>query len=201
MNAKREAGAAQHREAMPGPTARTRAYEIIHALGAAFKDLKVELENLVRPYDLTPPVGRAFLEIDGSISMKELGNRLGYDASFLTSIADGLEERGLARREVDPGDRRSKRLVLTRKGAALKARLDRAFLSEVPWMSRLDEQERETFLELLHKMAGDRTESDCAPDVSAKSGTPDTAVSQEASANRRKQPAHSPRSGALNARG
>jgi DNA-binding MarR family transcriptional regulator len=104
-------------------------------------------------------VGRALLEIDGSISMKELGIRLGYDASFLTSIADGLEERGLARREVDPDDRRSKRLVLTRKGSALKARLDRAFLSEVPWMSRLDEQERETFLELLHKMAGERSGS------------------------------------------
>jgi MarR family transcriptional regulator, organic hydroperoxide resistance regulator len=159
MVTKRGASTTQHREAMPGPMARAQAYEIIHSLGAAFSDVKVEIEKIVRPHNLTGPVGRALLEIDGSISMKELGGRLGYDASFLTAIADGLEERGLARREVDPDDRRSKRLVLTRKGSALKARLDRAFLNEVPWMNRLDEQERKTFLDLLRKMAGDRSAS------------------------------------------
>ena len=52
--------------------------------------------------------------------MKELGLRMGCDPSFVTTVADALEKRGLARREPSQRDRRSKNLVLTDEGVALR---------------------------------------------------------------------------------
>ena len=57
------------------------------------------------------------------MTMKELGLRMGCDPSFVTTVADALEKHGLARREPSQRDRRSKNLVLTHEGAALRLRL------------------------------------------------------------------------------
>ena len=57
------------------------------------------------------------------MTMKELGQRMGCDPSFVTTIADALEKHGLARREPSLRDRRSKNLVLTDEGATLRQRL------------------------------------------------------------------------------
>ena len=49
--------------------------------------------------------------------MRNLAIHLHRDASNLTGIADRLESQGLVQRQVDPADRRIKRLVLTEQGA------------------------------------------------------------------------------------
>ena len=67
------------------------------------------------------------------MAMKELGRRMHCDPSFVTVIADGLEQRGLARREAHPGDRRIKNLVLTDEGTELRQRLQRELAAEMPW--------------------------------------------------------------------
>src|SRR4029077_11510777 len=46
---------------------------------------------------------------DSPLAMKDLGRRLHCDPSFVTGIADMLEQRGLAARESDPGDPRGRR--------------------------------------------------------------------------------------------
>src|SRR6201990_3763171 len=48
----------------------------------------------------------ALLKLDAPMTMKELGQRMGCDPSFVTSIADALEKHGLARREPSLRDRR-----------------------------------------------------------------------------------------------
>ena len=70
--------------------------------------------------------------LDSPLAMKDLGRRLHCDPSFVTGIADTLEQRGLAARESDPGDRRVKRLVLTPAGKELKQRLEDEILARRP---------------------------------------------------------------------
>jgi MarR family transcriptional regulator, organic hydroperoxide resistance regulator len=95
---------------------------------------------------------KAIHRLDASVPMKELGKRMRCDPSFITSIADTLEKRGLACREPSPADRRVKNLVLTPAGLELKARIENAILGEMPWTRALDPAERETLLALLRKM-------------------------------------------------
>ena len=55
----------------------------------------------------------ALMKLDAPLTMKELGQRMGCDPSFITTIADSLEKHGLARREPSLRDRRSKNIVLS----------------------------------------------------------------------------------------
>jgi MarR family transcriptional regulator, organic hydroperoxide resistance regulator len=74
------------------------------------------------------------------------------DASFVTTIADTLERRGLARREPSLRDRRVKNLVLTAEGIAAKERMMQELALRMPWCYALDEKERHILLALIQKM-------------------------------------------------
>ena len=77
---------------------------------------------------LTPGLAKALVHLspDVGVAMRELAERWACDASYVTALIDGLEERGMAERRPSPGDRRIKAVVLTEVGAEAKARvLDR----------------------------------------------------------------------------
>jgi DNA-binding MarR family transcriptional regulator len=116
-----------------------RAGAISHSIAASFG---------VAPSDLLA----LFKLSDGVLSMKELAQRMGCDASFVTVVADTLEREGLARREPSQRDRRVKELVMTPKGIAAQERLMRELAARMPWSNGLDESERQCFLRLLNKM-------------------------------------------------
>jgi DNA-binding MarR family transcriptional regulator len=90
--------------------------------------------------------------LDCPMAMKELGQRMRCDPSFVTNIADQLEKRGLATRESDPADRRVKRIVLTPAGLELKQRIENEILSGLPWRYALDNDERTCLLSLIRKI-------------------------------------------------
>ncbi len=94
----------------------------------------------------------ALHKIDSPLSMKELSLRLGCDASFVTAIADSLEKHELARREPSQRDRRSKNIVLTEHGIAVRDQVMSEVTARMPWCNALDMSERECFLGLLQKM-------------------------------------------------
>ena len=98
----------------------------------------------------------ALLKLDAPMTMKELGQRMGCDPSFVTSIADALEKHGLARREPSLRDRRSKNIVLTPEGKTVRARLFREILAQAPWCTALDTGERRCLLGLMRKMLRSR---------------------------------------------
>ena len=98
----------------------------------------------------------ALLKLDAPMTMKELGQRMGCDPSFITTIADALEKHGLARREPSLRDRRSKNIVLTPEGETVRDRLFREILSRAPWCTALDTGERRCLLGLLRKMTKSR---------------------------------------------
>jgi DNA-binding MarR family transcriptional regulator len=112
--------------------------------------LRVRAQGIGKDLALAPPVAMALAQISGTISMRELGQRLGCERSFITVIADELERRALVQRELDRTDRRVKNLVLTAEGAALRARLDAEFFAQLPWQRALDEDQRANLLDVMN---------------------------------------------------
>jgi MarR family transcriptional regulator, organic hydroperoxide resistance regulator len=93
----------------------------------------------------------ALLKLEAPMTMKELGQKMNCDPSFITAIADALEKHLLARREPSQRDRRSKNLVLTPEGETVRDRLLRELAARAPWCA-LDTGERQCLLGLLRKM-------------------------------------------------
>jgi MarR family transcriptional regulator, organic hydroperoxide resistance regulator len=82
---------------------------------------------------LSPGVIKMLMRLgrgDG-VSMGEMARGIGCDPSYITALVDDLDERGLARREPSPADRRVKIIVLTDAGRTLAAEID-ATLSVPP---------------------------------------------------------------------
>ena len=127
--------------------------EILDSVAGLFGRLVAEGEALAKSFGIPVFVIKALHMLDNPLAMKELGQRMHCDPSFITSIADTLQKHGLAVREPDPADRRVKRLVLTAAGADLKARLEDEVLSRTPWRQCLTREQRTSLLALIHTMS------------------------------------------------
>jgi len=82
---------------------------------------------------LSPGVIKTLMRLskgDG-MSMGDMARGIGVDPSYITALVDDLDERGLARREPAPDDRRVKIIVLTDAGRVLAEEID-AVLSVPP---------------------------------------------------------------------
>jgi DNA-binding MarR family transcriptional regulator len=122
------------------------------AFAALFVEAKAYFDKAFGDLGVPPPCAKALRAIEGPTSMKDLATRLKCDGSFVTAIADGLEQRDLARREVDPKDRRVKNLVLTPAGDRLREQVQELF-DGFPGLARLEPEERASLIALLRKMA------------------------------------------------
>jgi DNA-binding MarR family transcriptional regulator len=92
-------------------------------------------------------------KLEEPMTMKELGQRMHCDPSFVTMVANGLEKRGLARRETSEQDRRSKMMRLTGEGVSLRDELETELATRMPWANALDLRERKCLLAILQKLA------------------------------------------------
>jgi len=127
--------------------------EILDSVAGLFGRLVAEGEALAKSFGIPVFVIKALHMLDNPLAMKDLGQRMHCDPSFITSIADTLEKHGLAVREPDPADRRVKRLVLTPAGADLNARLENEVLSRTPWRQCLTREQRTNLLTLIRAMS------------------------------------------------
>ena len=126
--------------------------DILDALTGLVKLVGGVAQGIASEFDIAPHDLLAMFKLEGVLSMKELAQHMGCDASFITSVADTLERRGFARREPSQRDRRVKNLVLTPEGIAAKERLMRELATRMPWCYALDDTERQCFLTLLRKV-------------------------------------------------
>jgi DNA-binding MarR family transcriptional regulator len=126
--------------------------EIFDAMGEFIAYMLQRGEKLSQRYDVPVSAIKALRRLDAPVAMKDLGQQMHCDPSFVTMIADVLENRGLAKREPNAADRRVKNLVLTDRGLEVKAAMEKEALGLMPWTHALDRSEREQFLELLRKM-------------------------------------------------
>jgi len=127
--------------------------DILNAVADLISQIMAHGEQLAQRMSFPTFFIKALHTLDCPMAMKELGRRLHCDPSFVTVIADGLEKRGLARREAQPGDRRIRNIVLTDAGQEMRLRVEREIAALMPWSTVLDLQEREQLLALLRKMA------------------------------------------------
>ena len=110
-------------------------------------------QALAQRYGLSMTDLAGLHKLEEPMTMKELGLRMHCDPSFVTMVANGLEKRGLARRETSEQDRRSKLMRLTEEGVSLRDRLEKEFATRMPWAVALDDQERTCLLNILQKLA------------------------------------------------
>jgi len=97
--------------------------EIVGLLVALVGQTATQMSQCAEQCGLSVVQASALLQIDDSMSMRELSARLGGHASTATGIADRLAARGLVERREDAGDRRVKRVELTAEGAATRRQL------------------------------------------------------------------------------
>jgi DNA-binding MarR family transcriptional regulator len=89
---------------------------------------------------------------DGS-PMRDLADHWRCDASYVTSLADVLEARGLVERRPHPTDRRVKMIALTRQGMAVRDRAFEHLAEPPPALSALTVAEQRTLRDLLRRIA------------------------------------------------
>jgi DNA-binding MarR family transcriptional regulator len=138
--------------------------DIVNGLTDLVKRAGLISQSIADSFDIAPSDLLALFKLDEVMTMKELAKHMSCDASFVTTIADTLEKRGLARREPSLKDRRVKNLVLTPEGIAAKERMMRELALRMPWCYALNEKERHIFLALIQKMLAAGTDQTEKPD-------------------------------------
>jgi DNA-binding MarR family transcriptional regulator len=125
---------------------------IMEALSEVVKQAATLGQGLAQLFGLSVSDLVGLIKLKEPMSMKEMGQRMHCDPSFVTMVTNGLEKRGLARRETSERDRRVKNVTLTAEGASMRERLEKEFASKVPWAEALSVPERECLLTMLRKM-------------------------------------------------
>jgi DNA-binding MarR family transcriptional regulator len=126
--------------------------EILDTMAELIAAMLRRAEEVAQRYGVPIMFLKALHQLDCPLAMKDLGQRMRCDPSFVTSVADQLEKRGLATRESDPADRRVKRIALTPVGLELKQRIETEILNGLPWRIALDNDERACLLGLVRKL-------------------------------------------------
>src|ERR1700728_2483705 len=126
--------------------------DLTDAFGELVNQMIERFEGIGRRHSLPAFCVKALHMLSSPMAMKELGRLFHCDPSFVTSIADMLDSRGLGKRETDTKDRRIKNIMLTPAGMELRARLEREITANMPWTSALDADEQATLLRLVRKM-------------------------------------------------
>jgi DNA-binding MarR family transcriptional regulator len=106
------------------------ALEFLSPLHKASRQLSVYLERPLGEPGLTPPEGHllTYLHSYAPAPIGELLRVFGIKQSTFTSMLDRLENAGLVRREMNPGDRRSFLIHITDQGRARAEQSNRVLL-------------------------------------------------------------------------
>jgi DNA-binding MarR family transcriptional regulator len=92
------------------------------------------------------------LEPGEGVPMRDLADVWKCDASYVTSVADALEERGYVRRLPHPSDRRIKMLALTEEGVAARDRAYEVIFEPPASFRALSPVEHRQLRDLLRKI-------------------------------------------------
>lgn len=121
------------------------------------------------------------LSRDEPLAMRELARRFSVDASYITSVVDGLEQAGIAERRPHPSDRRIKTVVLTERGADVLARVEAVISQPPPAFDVLSPDEQAQLRDLLGRvLTATRAETTQAETMSSESMPSQPSQSSEA---------------------
>lgn len=114
------------------------------------------IHGVCSTFGLTPGLAKALVHLsaDRGVAMREMAEHWGCDASYVTALVDGLEQRGMAERRPSALDRRVKAVVLTSAGAAAKAAVLDLMWEPPRAFDVLSDAEQVELRDLLAKVAG-----------------------------------------------
>lgn len=137
----------------------SRADQLAHELSEAFFELMSQhlspwFKGVVAEFELSPIQAKTLLCMNAqrSNNMSELAVAADCGPSNLTGVIDKLEARRLVERKAASEDRRVKRVMLTRGGAALRRRLEARLRAPAPWMLALSAADQRLLRDLLRKV-------------------------------------------------
>ena len=114
---------------------------------------KADFAATVAGFGLPVSLARAIVLLTRPAPMRNLADQLACDRSYITALADQLEERGLITR-VAGDDRRVKLLALTDAGIAVRNQIANAVAEHNMILRRLTEAERQALAPLLERLLG-----------------------------------------------
>ena len=120
-------------------------------LVSAAEQAKLRFTVAVEPLGLPVQLARTLLALDAPATMGELADQLGFDPSYITGLADQLEDRGLIER-VPGADRRVKILQLTANGHERREQVFAAVNGSLTITQRFTPEERATLAALLERL-------------------------------------------------
>jgi DNA-binding MarR family transcriptional regulator len=135
---------------------RTAAQEAWSLLGKLFWEMRPRLVRVAGEFGLTPPQLFALrtLDPDQPVPMRALATALHCDSSNVTGLVDGLAAHGLVERREAEHDRRVRMLVVTPRGAEVRARLLEA-MQEVPAaLAQLSDADQRALRDVLRRALG-----------------------------------------------
>lgn len=135
---------------VPGPAERTDSRLLLSSLLDFAQAHQERLAEQVAELRITVPQAKVLYFVETAPTVRKLAVELRCDASYVTGLVDRLEEQKLLTRQVDPEDRRVKRLSLTAGGRRLRAKVVRA-MDEAPGLSLLSDEETRQLDVLLKK--------------------------------------------------
>jgi DNA-binding MarR family transcriptional regulator len=144
--------------------------ELIRLVGVLALRMRAHLDAVAKEFDLTVIEARALIVLGAPRSMSELADGLVCDASYSTLIADHLEARGLVRRQVDPHDRRIKRLAITPKGRRIRERMQVRAEQGLPAVAGLTMAQRRALRDLLARAAEAATDQPLEGEICREAG-------------------------------
>ncbi|MFN8639396.1 MAG: MarR family transcriptional regulator [Dehalococcoidia bacterium] len=126
-------------------------------LGLIYPRMRTQIGEAAQAVGISPGALRALMLIEPGegIAMGELAERWGCDPSYITTLADDLEESGLAHRVPKPNDRRSRMLVLTSDGVDARERVRETFTAPPAALAKLSANEQRDLRRILAKLAPD----------------------------------------------
>ena len=103
---------------------------------------------------INPGLMKAMFQLDPDQpkSMRALAGEWHCDASYVTALVDGLEERGFVERQLSPDDRRVKLVVFTPEGRKGRERLFEVMHEPPTFFKALTAAEQRQLRDLLAKM-------------------------------------------------
>ena len=134
------------------PTKSATAAELADALFTMMPMVAEHVDTRLAEFGMTTTDYWALRSVEGPMAMKDLATCMEIDPSYVTVVADRLEELGFIKRQPHPTDRRVKNLVLTTKGERFKETI----LDEI-WTGNhiftvLSKQERAAVIEIAYKV-------------------------------------------------
>lgn len=117
--------------------------------------------STVGAFGLPVPLARVLVLLSTPAPMRDLADQMHCDRSYITGLADQLEERGLITR-IPGTDRRVKLLTLTEDGAELRDKISAAVAERNMILRRLTDDERRTLAPLLERLRGGQDDPACA---------------------------------------